>query len=370
MATWRDIPAEIKQMIFQLVCTSDSIVYRPKDRRLNRDERYDDDQHFYDVLLVSKTFITPTEFASAALLTAKLKLKSANELTRLCKEVSPAFKSCIRRINLQREVHHPSRSANRSLPRDSFESLSKIEKTLSVHLPNLRQIFITWPDYCANIGHHHPTVNRTPPSDTHHEDMLRYACVNAQESDSDQTELARPTDFTVGVPHQSHNNALPYVAASFLADRKTALKTYTWTRPIPALRRLILFAEKQDIEVILNITLCITNASPDHFYVYDRQGNKVDPDPCWSSRQHYVPRVSHRGAPPAPGGWHWLMHSPARMSTRDWMLRCTIGEDEYAFHQKLAYDMVHAPAGKAFVQCEEQMKVLRYNQDVKPYSSF
>lgn len=146
MTTWFDLPSEVRQIIFSMVSNSDSIIYVPRDRRRKVDVRHLEAHHFHNLLLVSKSFITPDEFAFAILTSAKLTFYSYNELRRLTTEVPSSFKESIRYIHLSRTYFQGA------ICTDTFNGFSSIEKTLSTHMPQLCRIYISWPGYCAQVA--------------------------------------------------------------------------------------------------------------------------------------------------------------------------------------------------------------------------
>lgn len=316
MVNWFDLPPEVKQTIFSMVPEVDSIIYVPRDRRRKVDVQYLDAHHFHNLLLVSKTFITPDEFAFAILSSAKLTFYSVNEIRRLTAEVPSSFKESIRRIHLVRDyimVYHLYRNCYR----DVFDGFSAIEKTLSVHMPQLRQVFVSWPAYCAQIAVSRVVEGEAVTNDDHWSRVAKYVLRADPDQDPPEGRLSR-------------TNSLSHVAASFLGNRSTKTQGYNWIRPLPWLRRLILCSESTSFEVILQITICIAYIFPVGSVQAPDEGDIVHQS-CWSTNNWYRPRTSH-----------WQFHLDAEMSTRDYMLRCEYEGEKYAYHQKLAHDLLHA----------------------------
>lgn len=329
MAIWSDLPQEIKQLIFCMVTETESIVYVPRDRRMKIDRNYLAAQHFHDLLLVSKTFITPNELAFALLGTASLKFYTYNELRRLIADVNPAFKNCVRRIHLCRAWDRTP--DHRFKYEESFNRFSKIATTLSTNFPELKRIYISLPDWCANIGYFHNPQGPFPPTKEEYSEILQY-CL------SQGSRLQQPVYF------KPRANSLAHVAAGFIGNRRTMAHTgYGFTRPQAWLRRLLLFAEEANIEVTFQVQLCVaTRASPSTI-TSESYGQSAD-EPCFSNRNGMINynfyHIYH--------SWRtdsrlWVAHHDAEMSTKDWMLRVKNGGQEYAIHQQLGYEMVHGP---------------------------
>lgn len=315
MTKWFDLPAEVKQIILAMVSDADSIIYVPRDRRRKVDTRYLQAHHFHDLLLVSKNFINSDEFAFAVLNSAKLKFYSYNELRRLTTEVSPSFKESIRRIHLSR-THDRYQYGTDS---DTFKNFSTIENILSTEMPNLRQIYISWPSYCAQVVC--SLMPRQPLSkskDAEYSSMIDHVLSERPRAEMPFGQIIR-------------TNSLSHVAASFVGNRTTSMRHRYWTRPIPWIRRIVLHAENANIEVIFQIAICFSCHFP---YIIGRSpsdgknGNWVDS--CWSTRR------STTSGPPLQ------THIEGKMSTKDYMFRIEHGNWKYAFHQQLAYDLLHS----------------------------
>lgn len=302
-----------------MVSEADSIVYVPRDRRKTVDHKYLEAQHFHNLLLVSKTFIKANEFAFALLGTASLTFYSYNELRRLITEIEPAFKNCVRRIHFVRTwTGQPY--ARWKEPLDGFINISE---TLSTSFPELRKIYLSLPAWCGNLGFYY---NRAPPTQEELSALLE--CVLC------------PKDSRLEVPQhfRPRVNAASLVAAGFVANRNTRRLEYAFTRPQAWVRRLILFAEESNIEVIFKMQLCITNSCDVNAAVsgsYGEPSHKV----CFSNTARY-PYHGERNS------GYWLIHIVGEMSTKDWMLRVKHEDREYAVHQQIGYEMIHAPVSK------------------------
>lgn len=312
MATWFDLPSEVKQMIFCMISEVDTICYVPKDRRKKVDVRYEEAHHFHDLLLVSKNFITSDEFAFAVLNSAKLRFYSYNELRRLVAEVPRSFKESIRCIEFSR-THCWDDYKNLT---DEFKNFSNIETTLSNEMPRLRQIFISWPDHCAQVARW-STHGGAPVQEKAQPSIVRYVL---SERDVGDVQAVR----------MEHTNSLSNIAASFLGNRATKTRWYRWTRPIPWIRRIVQYAENNNIEVIFRIKICFLCVFPYHHYPQ----TPAELEKCWSAKQlvFRVPR--------------WQHHLEGEMSSKDYIFRVEHDDREYAFYQKLAYDMLHTPGRK------------------------
>lgn len=318
MATWFDLPAEVKQMIFCMVTDVDSIIYVPRDRRRKVDARYMKAQHFHDLLLVSKTFITADEFAFAVLSSAKMAFYSYNEIRRLIAEVPFSFKESIRDIHLT-----STRTLQKLKSTDTFKGFSKVEETLSTHMPQLRRIYVSWPGFCSQVAR-----CRMPcrPND----EISDQKCLNLMETILAEKSMEATTEFEIesGAP-------FPQIAACFLGDHH-CLGHYshdTWKRPVAWLRRLIRYAVSNDTEVILQPKICIgyyySNA---HFHY----GNGTHRSTCWSLNMYADHNVRD----------FWQRHVQAEMSTKDYMLRVEHNGRDYAYHQTFPYDFLRSSSKK------------------------
>lgn len=338
MTKWFDLPTEVKQIILQMVSDAESIIYIPKDRRYKVDRRHEAAHHFHDLLLVSKTFITSEEFAFALLGKAVVTFYCYNQLRRLTAEIDPSFKQHIRRIHLSR-IFYPNHPDTAS---DSFDNFSNISTTLSTNMPELRQIYISWDDYCAPLGHFIAPLG-TFVTPEQHSEMLKFAL---QRNDATHA----PSYFRP----ETSRDVLPNAVASFIGNRKTASSasrwsaryepSLAWSRPHVWIRRLVQYAEDANIELIFNVTLCISSRHIDTDWISlasrprgrIRDGNGLVGD-CWCNRIQ-------------PGELRYWnasmyieMHTQAQMSTKDWMLRVKDhGGKGYAYHQQLAYELLHA----------------------------
>ncbi|KAJ9664318.1 hypothetical protein H2198_000247 [Neophaeococcomyces mojaviensis] len=358
MATWFDLPSEVKQLIFQMVSDAESIVYIPKDRRYKVDHRYEAAQHFHDLLLVSKSFITTEEFAFAILGKAVVTFYSYTQLRRLVTEVNPSFKQHIRRIHLSR-LFYPDDPGSAT---DSFEGFSSIATTLSSSMPELRQIYISWDDYCAPLGLF-TAPNGTLATPEQHSEMLEFA-LNRKDP-ADALDYYQPDMFP---------DILPSAVASFIGNRTTRSNgsrwsanyesSLAWTRPHSWIRRLVQYAEEANIEVVFNVTLCISSR---HVNIENLDAAHIPPGRirkshthsgyCWCNRRAF-PWVWH-----ARNGTAYMeMHTEAQMSTKDWTLKVKDHEGrEYKFYQQLAYDMLHAKVRASQDWWENLLAGLRYD---------
>lgn len=317
MTTWFDLPPEVKQIIFSMVSDAESIIYVPRDRRRKVDTKYLEAHHFHDLLLVSKTFITPDEFAFAVLSSAKLTFYSYNELRRLITEVPPSFKESIRSIHL-------SRTHLQDTPRgpctDAFNGFSTIENILSTHMPQLRRIYVSWPDYCAQVA----LCQMPHTSFDEALDLVAPSLIEDVLSEKPEQEVTRGRFM--------HKNSLCHVAASFLGDRSTGSSSKNWTRPSAWIRRLMSCAESKNIEVVLQMEICI--AFLHRLPVYLMHANhRISMSGCWSTKTWNAPSAAF-----------WQTHLEAEMSSRDYMLKVEHDGRKFAYHQKLAYDLLHSPS--------------------------
>lgn len=326
MTDWFDLPSEVKRIIYSYVCDTDSVKYIPPDRRRTFDVAYHHAHHFHDLLLVSKNFITADGFACAVLSKAKLTFKRYNELRRCATELNSAVRAGVRHMHLKIEwtnitPYCPDHS-------DSFTSFSNIEGTLSQSFPDLKKIYLSIPEYCVEIAHHRPYRNQGPTPDEYN-DYIRY--------------------IFEGTPFENQNGLwvkkkrLDNIAAAFIGDRNSANKHYRWRRVTPWLRRLILYAEQKDIEIVLNIMLCITNrtsrlrnwgTSSDLQLTLNGVGESVF-DYCYSNRR--ARDFYHDSRAP-----YLKLHMPATMSTKDYLLKVQHGVHSYSVYQGLAFAMIHA----------------------------
>ncbi|KAJ9663837.1 hypothetical protein H2198_000597 [Neophaeococcomyces mojaviensis] len=158
MTHWYGLPQEIKQIIIRYVSNAESVIYVPRDRRLKVDRMYNKSNNFHDILLVSKVFSTADEFTLAILGIAKLTFGCYNELRRFMADVKPTVKQCVRRIHLRRAVIKYELDP----VTDSFDGFSSIEKKFSATFPELQQIYISMPEYCADIGKYSRPLNLGP----------------------------------------------------------------------------------------------------------------------------------------------------------------------------------------------------------------
>lgn len=317
MTTWFDLPPEVKQMIFSLVTDVDSIIYVPKDRRRKVDVRYMKAQHFHDLLLVSKTFITADEFAFAVLSAAKMTFYSYNEIRRLVAEVPLSFKENIRDIHLSRTYTLQSRKCT-----DTFDGFSRIAETLSIHMPQLRRIYISWPGFCSQVA-----SCRMP--DRYGGEAQEQTCFSLIETILAEKPREVTTECTIqpGTPFSQ-------VAASFLGDYSGHNFRRTWKRPLAWIRRLICYAESNGIEVILQLKMCIGyNYQNPHLY-YGRAA--MHRSTCWSQNLYGDIDVVDV----------WQRHVDAEMSTKDYMLRVEHDGRNYAYHQTFPYDLLRSLSKK------------------------
>lgn len=333
MTRWADLPTEVKHVIFSMIVEVDSIIYVPRDRRRKIDRRYARAHHFHDLLLVSKDFISPDEFAIAILGSAKLKFRSYNEIRRLITEVSMCFKESIRRIHLSRATPptfdfsslHERNIAKyrlRGPDTDTFTNFCNVGNTLSTAMPNLRQITISCPGYCTHIARFKLPLG---PQDVSEDDVYP-GFIDHVLSDGVQGNL-----LTAQVVH---TNSLHHVAASFVGNRFLRVDPYCWTRPIPWIRRLVVDAEDRDVEIVFQIDLCFANVvvhllSRDFILIGEKTSG------CWSTRHMSMETAASR------------VHLQSEMSTKDYMLKVEYHGCKYTFHQKLAYDLLHAPASQS-----------------------
>lgn len=296
-------------MIFSMISEVDSIIYVPKDHRKKVDVRHLEAHHFHDLLLVSKKFITSEEFAFAILNSAKLKFYSYNELRRLVAEVPRSFKENIRSIEFSRT--HSS---------DDFKNFSNIETTLANDMPRLRQIYISSSDHCAQVGRW-SIPNATRIQTKVHFDVAEQILSEGAPEDTPPI-------------HMEHMNSLTNVAASFIGNRDSSNRWYRWTRPIPWIRRLVQYAETNDIEVIFRLRICFLCIAPrwQHYYHLHQASPPLrEVSTCWSSS------ALHFGTP------MWRLHLEGEMSSKDFIFRVEHDDCKYAFHQQLAYDLLHGP---------------------------
>lgn len=314
MATWFDLPQEVKQIILRLLSDTEYVHYVPRDRRLRTDGYYRNFQHFHDLLTVSKNFITPEEFAFAVLSTAQLRLYQSNDLRRLSKEASAVSKQCIREIYFRRSLYRVKDNGYLQY-RDCFEDLGNVERILS-EMSELKQIYISWNEYCAEIGHYE---NWNDPTPEERSDMYNYMLSQGKRSEVPDTV-------------KQHYERLHKIIASAIRDRSRANSIQYWTRPFKWIRQVVQYAEKKGIEVIFEVDLCISD-----MYVGSRRCIDDERNPCWSNQkwgQGYFVQSQ-----PA--------HVPATMSTKDYMLRVEFEDRKYSFYQELAYEMLHPPSVKS-----------------------
>lgn len=300
-------------MIFSMVSDADSIIYVPKDRRRKVDVRHREAHYFHNLLLVSKTFITPDEFAFAILSSAKLTFHSYNEIRRLTAEVPPSFKEIIRHIHLSR-TH-----AQDDLYIDTFNGFSAIDKTLSTHMPKLRRVDISWPGHCAQVA----LCSMSDSPDAGAEDPMCSSMVEAILSEKSQGEISAGRVL--------HRNCFSHIAASFIGDRSTKRYSHNWTRPLGWIRRLMSYAEDRNIEVVLHMEVCVAYINRPSPGMLMRRNSDMVQSTCWSLSG---PRL-HMA--------YWQTHLEAKMSSRDYMLRVEYNGQTFAYHQKLAYDLLHSP---------------------------
>lgn len=307
-----------------MVSNSDSIIYVPRDRRRKVDVRHLEAHHFHNLLLVSKSFITPDEFAFAILTSAKLTFYSYNELRRLTTEVPSSFKESIRYIHLSRTYFQGA------ICTDTFNGFSSIEKTLSTHMPQLCRIYISWPGYCAQVAL--CEISHTPSLED--QDTMFPSIV--------EDVLAEKPKEEMEVAQVVHRNSPSHVVASFLGDRATAKRGApgsrglykNWTRPLGWIRRLMSYAEDKDIEVVLQMNICIAYVHRISWLLSLPTNESIPTRECWSTSGADI-RCSS-----------WQTHVEAEMSSRDYMLRVERNGRKFAYHQKLAYDMLHSPGNK------------------------
>lgn len=304
-----------------------SIVYMPRDRRRKIDHKHLEAKHFHNLLLVSKTFITVDDLAFALLSTAILTFYSLNELHRLVDEVKPAFKQCVQRMQLVRTwSDHPVGPL-----KENFASFSSIEKILSTNVAKLKKIYLALPEWCAPVGRHE---GQHPPS---REDIS--AILDLMSSSQDST----PAELLLSKPR---TKAASHVAARFVGNRNTHRSGYAFIRPQAWIRRLVMFAEEANIEVVFDMALCIINRCSPGLSTSESYGESSHRQ-CWSEspRQYFCTL-------------HWLVHINAQMSTKDWMLRVKHGSQEYSIRQDLAYQMIHAPPNKGNLWWQDLLRDL------------
>lgn len=322
MPTWFDLPAEVKQIIFSYVPESEYIIYVPRDKRRTVDLKHLESHHFHNLLLVSKNFITPDDFAFAVLARASLVFRSFYQQRRFFTEVTPAVREAVRTILLVRHIHTASFVA---LTRwyDSFEGFSNISATLSTQFPHLKQINVAAYPYCARIGYF---VGSEPPSRTQFDRMVAFILRSA-----DKSALLMEQDPNL----VAHAWILPIIVAGFIANRNTIRHEIAWIRPASWLRRLVQYAEEASIEVIFHVKLCLCAS------IEPREPEGPDTVPLTSTDECFPHRNRINRYPRT-----WLVHIDSSMSTKDYLLRVEHDGVEHRFHQKLAYDMLHAPASK------------------------
>lgn len=156
--TWFDLPREIKQMICGML-NPETIIYVSKDRQMKVDPTYNQAHHFHSLMLVSKQFITPDDFAYAVLSTSVLEIGSYNELRKITIRVRQDFKERITQVELDRSGMFLN--ASQFFGRDPFQDFSAIPRTLSTHFPQLKKITVTMNDWCGYIDN---LVDSTPNS--------------------------------------------------------------------------------------------------------------------------------------------------------------------------------------------------------------
>lgn len=327
MPTWFDLPSEVKQIIYGFVCEADAVIYVPRDRRKTIDVNYHNAHHFHDLLLVSKKFITTNEFACAVLRKANLTLERYTELRRCAAELNKAVKSGVRHMHLRVGWKYTvsSRLESHGYNPDSFASFSNLEKILSNEFAFLRKVHVSIPEYCSEIAYHTPFTHQGPTTDEFNE-YVGFIC--------GRKPYAKDGEFQV------RTKRLNNIAAAFIGDRNSFTENYRWRRVNPWLRRLILYAEQNDIEVLLHITLCVSNHTMKTYYV------GAGPEPlAFNGAGQQVARLCYSNArrhrrpfePP-----HLQLHLPATMSTKDYILHVTHNDVAYSYYQGLAYAMIHA----------------------------
>ena len=137
----------------------ETIVYVSKDRQMKVDPTYNQAHHFHSLMLVSKQFITPDDFAYAVLSTSVLEIGSYNELRKITIRVRQDFKERITQVELDRSGMFLN--ASQFFGRDPFQDFSAIPRTLSTHFPQLKKITVTMNDWCGYIDN---LVDSTPNS--------------------------------------------------------------------------------------------------------------------------------------------------------------------------------------------------------------
>lgn len=323
MATWFDLPKEVKQIIFSYCSTVDSITYVPRDRRRKKDTVWDKAHHFHDILLVSKAFITPNDFAFSILQNAKLTFDSYNELKRLVAEVSPAFKECVTCIHFRRNLRNVHWNFT-----DSFDGFCNIADVLSTNFPNLRQIYVSMPQYCALIGSYEPSTSTQLTPHTV-EKMLRKAFIGEEWGQEDLM-FSEPPKVR-----------LPYVAASFMGNRSTRTRTGSgwnaWTRPQAWLRRLLVYAEEANIEVKFQTMLCISSTAIPNTDLRKLLGDNSIERGCWTV-QNREPHYYYSNKV-------WPLHIKAEISLEDKVLRAEWNGETFVCRQKLIKEMVYVAGG-------------------------
>lgn len=334
MTNWFDLPAEVKHIIFSYIPESESVIYVPRDRRRKVDRKYLNSYHFHDLLLVSKAFITAEDFAFAVLASASLKFHSYNELRRFVAEVKPAVREAVRSLTFVRHL-----VADLTGPvynwSDGFDGFSNISKTLSFQFPDLRRINIITVPFCAELAHISRIYDPLPG------DFNQMMTCILEYAERGVPPLRRDPDLTV------FRSTLQHAMASCIANRNTRILNFAWTRPHPWLRRLVLYAEVAEIEVVFDINLCITG----YF------------DLLTGDEQDIVPRVIkglcfHRHHYRDVGSG--LIRVKSSVSTKDYMLRIKHDDIEYKFRQQIGYEMLHTPASKGLLWWMSLLKPLEY----------
>lgn len=295
MTSWLDLPLEVKQRILQYVTGNSSIIYVPRDKRMKEDWKWLNAHHFHNVLLVSKNFVTAEDLAFAVLGTSKMTFNSTNELRKMLREVKSDFKNHIRFLHFRRHAHFA-----RFRGSDSFADFSNIKRLLSFELPQLRQIYVSMPGNCVKIGSYYVDgVTGTVVTKEVLDDVLNYvSCAY----NADNARARCPPYF--------YRQLNQYAAARFLLPKSSyhspPWKIQGW------LARLLKYAEEADIEVILQLDLCITNV----WY-------PEEPDPDLLLQPS-----------------HGAVHICAEMSTKDYALNAMHNGSIYSIPQERVKELV------------------------------
>lgn len=185
---------------------------------------------------------------------------------------------------------------------------------------------------------------------------------------------------------EAHVDVLSNAVASFIGDRRSGStprfsagyeSSLAWTRPHNWMRRLIQQTKETNIEIVFHVTLCITTryfVSAEYSYpqrTYAGRLRNAMHDSCWSNRS----RPQQFFATTRRDDGYLEMHTPAQMSTKDWMLRVRDHDGkQYAFYQGIAYQMLHAKSRASAEWYEHLLDELRYDgrhgPRFRPYFAF